>query len=240
MKYKTGKLPARNSKHIKLFAHYLSSLPFIPDTQNWGAGVVFQMFGNDQAGDCTCAGPCNALLEWNCDALHLATLSEQDAINLYSEITGYDPATGANDDGANIEDVLQYWQDNGINKHYIYSFLRIGIDNLEHLKQAIYLFGAIIVGVGVDDTDESNFTTTHSWDTNYHVDGNHCIILVGYDQNGFWAVTWGGLVYITFNWWKHRGDEAFVCVTQDWIQSNGSAPNGFNIQQLQQDDDQVV
>ena len=59
-------------------------------------------------------------MEWTANAAQkLLTPSDQQIVSAGSAITGYNTATGANDNGAVEIDVLNYWRQTGIAEHKI-------------------------------------------------------------------------------------------------------------------------
>ena len=58
----------------------------------------------------------------------MATPSDKQVVAAYSAITGYNPSTGANDNGAVEIDVLNYWRQTGIAGHKIGAYVALGLD----------------------------------------------------------------------------------------------------------------
>ena len=59
------------------------------------------MMDNDQIGDCTCAAAGHLIMEWTANAQSkMVTPTDKQIVAAYSAITGYNPTTGANDNGA--------------------------------------------------------------------------------------------------------------------------------------------
>ena len=70
--------------------------------------------GNDKIGDCTCAAAGHLIMEWTSLAQpKMFTPTDPQIVAAYSAITGYNPKTGANDNGAAELDVLNYWRKTG-------------------------------------------------------------------------------------------------------------------------------
>src|SRR5579863_10642044 len=104
-KLKLGKQDARHDPRALLLASYITpALPAPPTTfdltskmpADWG------MMDNDQIGDCTCAAAGHLIMEWTANAgKKMVTPTDKQIVAAYSAITGYNPTTGANDNGAN-------------------------------------------------------------------------------------------------------------------------------------------
>ena len=80
------------------------------------------MMHNDTIGDCTCAAAGHLVMEWTANVGAETTPADADILAAYSAITGYDPKTGANDNGAVETDVLNYWRKTGIAGHKIMAY----------------------------------------------------------------------------------------------------------------------
>ena len=65
------------------------------------------MMENDQIGDCTCAAAGHLIMEWTANAgKKMVMPTDKQIVAAYSAVTGYNPETGANDNGAVEIDVL--------------------------------------------------------------------------------------------------------------------------------------
>jgi hypothetical protein len=66
--------------------------------------------------------------------------------------------------------------------------------------------------------------------------GGHSVPLFGFGALGFDCTTWGANQKLTNGFADTYMDEAFVVITQDWIDSaSGLAPNMFDLATLQSD-----
>ena len=103
-KLKLGKGAARHDPRTLLLASYITpALPAPPATCDLTAkvGSSWGMMDNDQIGDCTCAAAGHLIMEWTANAgKKMITPTDQQIVAAYSAITGYNPVTGANDNGA--------------------------------------------------------------------------------------------------------------------------------------------
>jgi len=70
-------------------------------------------------------------------------------LDLYERVSGYDPATGANDNGAVELDVLNQWRQVGIGGHKIGAFVAVSPSDAREVKEAIYLFGGVYIGISL-------------------------------------------------------------------------------------------
>jgi hypothetical protein len=129
LKLKLGKQPPRHDPRTLLFATYATAtLPAPPPSLNLTTKVKvpWGMMDNAQIGDCTCAAAGHLMMEWTANAQSkIFTPSDAQIIAAYSAITGYNPKTGANDNGAQEVDVLNYWRQTGIAGHKIQAFMAL-------------------------------------------------------------------------------------------------------------------
>lgn len=169
------------------------------------------ILANDQYGDCTCAG-----------ALHLEALfqalllkgrfwrqpSKSDALWLYSQVThpAFNPFSGANDNGANEQDVLNFWEKNGIFSDMtgkISSWSAVDARNEAAVKQAIIMNHNLYLGVELPDAwlqQAQNNPVNYVWDVagDPNPENGHCVVGVGYTAQGVQVNSWGGLFTITW------------------------------------------
>ena len=250
---KLGKRPPRHDPRTLQLENYIipSKLPAPPAAENWGAAVPtdgWPMMKNDTVGDCTCAAAGHLIEDWTANATNgkdTVVLSDGDIVAAYSAITGYDPATGANDTGAVEIDVLNYWRKTGIGGHTILAYVAMEPGNHQHVMDAVYLFGGCYIGLALPISAQNQAVWSvppggrggdgapGSW-------GGHAVPVVAYDSRGLTCVTWGMLKRMTWQFWDTYCDEAYAVLSQDWLESAGKAPSGLDLPALQADLEQVA
>ena len=238
---KLGKKAARIDSRTLAFGNYSTvELPAPPDAYDWSAKVpAWGMMANDRWGDCTCAAVAHQVMSWNADCGKIITFSDAETLALYSAITGFDPATGLNDNGANELDVLNYWRKTGFNGHMLGAYASLESSVL-HAKQAIWLFGGAYLGIAMPTVWQgaSSWTLPEgpmqgnnapgSW-------GGHAVILVGYDATYAYVVTWGQIMKMTWDAYRFYVDEAYALFSNDFVTGDKPAPNGFCMSDLTSD-----
>jgi hypothetical protein len=237
MAYKYGKLdphPEETHPRVKLGDHLTPAQP--PTVVDYATRVTgWPMYLNDKLGDCTCAALGHAEEAWSTYATGtLLALPDSDILNLYERVSGYNPATGQNDNGAVEQDVLAEVQKNGIGGHKIRLFAQVDHKNFSEMKQALDMFGSLYLGFQVPQSAEDQFGQGQPWTVvpNSPVIGGHAINLQKWDINYMYPVTWGRLQPMDEAFWLAYGDEAWVIITDDWIEANGQDPLGLNLQQM--------
>jgi hypothetical protein len=241
---KLGKLaPKHNAKTLQ-FSKYLlpSALPPPPSKAYYEYRVpasAWGLLGNDQYGDCTCAGPGHEIMNRTAHSGTMATITEADALTMYAAICpGFDPTTDANDNGAAITDALNYLLTTGLAGHKINGWAAIDNTNILSIKQGIYLFGSVNIGVQLPNSAMTQTQAGQSWDVvadDGGIDGGHCVPLMGYGAAGCTCVTWGQLQQMSWPWFLKYCDEAYAEIALDWLNANGEAPNSLNIDALTAD-----
>jgi hypothetical protein len=150
-KLKLGKGVARHDPRTLLLASYITTA-LSPPPANWDltskVGTSWGMMDNDQIGDCTCAAAGHLIMEWTASAgKKMATPTDKQIVAAYSAITGYNPVTGANDNGANEVDVLNFWRQTGIAGHKIGAYVALEPANHNHVIDSVYVFEGCYIGV---------------------------------------------------------------------------------------------
>src|ERR1700722_2242083 len=153
VKLKLGKLAARHDPRTLLLATYMPpALPAPPPQINVAQAVKgpWGMMDNAQIGDCTCAAAGHLMMEWTANAQSkIFTPSDAQIVAAYSAITGYNPKTGANDNGAQEIDVLNYWRQTGIAGHKIQAFVALEPSNHTHIMDGTWIFGGCYIGLAL-------------------------------------------------------------------------------------------
>jgi hypothetical protein len=242
---KLGRLPKRNdTRTLKLTRYFKAkAVPSFPSTCRYGKSIKdWLMLGNDSAGNCTLASALHMIMLWRKEHEIDFLPSASDALSLYSQFAGYDPAKPDETDQGAVElDILKAWRNTGIAGKQIAAFVDIDISNLDHMKAAIWLFGAIYVGVTLTQTamDEASvdkdWSVTRPWKCKSKIVGGHAVPLIGYEQDRLISVTWGKEKGMTVPWWQEYGDEAWAVISTDWADKNLHAPNGFDLEALLED-----
>jgi hypothetical protein len=251
LKLKLGKHPARHDPRTLLFATYTTpALPAPPQQLDLATVVksAWGMMDNDQIGDCTCAAAGHMMMEWTASAQSkMFTPSDQQIVAAYSAITGYNPKTGANDNGAQEIDVLNYWRQQGIAGHEIEAYMALEPSNHTHVMDAVWIFGGCYIGLQLPKSAQAQTSNKQIWSVppgGTHGEGapgswgGHAVPVVAYDSRSLTVVTWGALQSMTWSFWAAYCDEAYAIISADYLEQKGGqpvAPNGFNLVQLQED-----
>ncbi|HEX3820929.1 MAG TPA: hypothetical protein VHW45_11370 [Candidatus Sulfotelmatobacter sp.] len=243
-KLKLGKQMARHDPRTLLLASYTTTaLPNPPDTFNLAGKITsWGMMENDQIGDCTCAAAGHLLMEWTANAgKKMFTPTDKQIVAAYSAITGYNPTTGANDNGAVEIDVLNYWRQSGIAGHKIGAYVALEPSNHIHVMDSVYIFEGCYIGLQLPISAQAQVQNHQPWSVPPGGPtgngkpgswGGHAIPVVAYDSRGVTVVTWGALQVMTWSFWETYCEEAYAIVSNDYLTGKKTTPQGFNMTQL--------
>ena len=238
-----GKAPAVHDPRSLRLADYTAAVPKPPpEVHRSHREFPWGMLGNDRIGCCTCSAAGHMIEGWQMEAgAPVSQIADRDVIQAYSAVSGYDPTTGTNDNGAQELDVLKLWRSTGIASHKIAAWVDFDWRNATQIKQAIYLFGAAYVGIGLPVTAQAQ-TGGGVWDvppgglTGEGAPwswGGHAVPVVSYDSQRLAVITWGAVQLMTWRFLGSYGDEAHAVLSQDMLR--GGKSNGLNVQQLNAD-----
>lgn len=239
--YKLGKLPARKGAISLDFMDYinLSTFPSIPkqfghDTliKDWG------MLGNDAAGDCYFAGSEHETMVYSgMGGNTIASFNQETAFADYGAVTGFDPNNPSTDQGTDMQQGAAYRKNVGLidtlgNRHKVAAYLSLPIGNVSVHLIALYLFGAVGIGIQFPQSAMDQFNAGEIWDIvpgSPYV-GGHYIPLVARRENSK-IITWGKEQGMTDNFFERNNDESVVYLSPE-IFKNRLSPEHFDYDQL--------
>lgn len=240
---KLGKLNVKHDPRTFMLANYLTkALPPAPAEVQWQNKVTtpWGIMLNDNIGCCTIAGAGHMRLVWSSNAQGKAAKpTDAQVLNAYKALSGYDPKTGANDDGCVELDVLNYWRKTGIAGDKIGAFAATSLHNIEHIKSAIQLFGGLYIGLELPVSAQTQTVwdvikggsvgkgRKGSW-------GGHCVNIVGYNATGPMFVSWGKVMQMTWAFFMMYCSESYAIISQDFINQK-KTPIGVDLKALQDD-----
>lgn len=245
-----GRKPAvhnlRTARTMMAMHQHLAALGVPPSASNpyyvavekivsgdWG------MLGNDSAGDCVEAQEGHTLMLRTANAGTIVIPTAQQVIALYSAETGYDPrqqqsdGTNPTDGGTDETSDAQYMISTGFLGHKADATAMLDPTNVDHIKWAIQLFGAVELGVNWTQQAMDQFNAGQPiTDFSGTSIGGHSVPIVHYEGDTPYIVTWAERVPTTWDWVKSAADEAHGLIFADWICAQGTAPSGFDLTTL--------
>jgi hypothetical protein len=254
---KLGALPSPQDPRTLMLASYLpAQLTPAPPSVDWtGKASAWRTLGNDRMGDCEVVTCANLVQLWTSNAGREALLAEADVVKAYTALTGYNPRTGANDNGVSSLAMLNYWRRTGLGpakgKRKILAFVKL--DHRDHLevRTAINIFGGLLTAFQLPRSARTQFTRGQEWSPATMAAGGargswggHAVALPAYDADGFTCVTWGREQRMTLEFWDAYASEAWAVISTDQVaaaeSTGGVNPLGFNLDQLRADLAQIT
>lgn len=240
---KLGKTPARGAVKLKL-ATYIdpSALPKPPTEfghdrliTKWG------MLGNDKAGCCVWSGAGHEVMLWNRESGKQVNITTASTLRNYSLVTGYDPVTGANDNGTDVEAAAKYRRKTGLldadgHRHKIGAYVDVDPGNLTQLWYATYLFDGIGIGVEFPAQWMDAFNAGRPWDriSRPKPEGGHYISGASKRGGNEIVISWGRPVPLTPAGYQQFNDETVAYLTEEKL-VNGKSLEGFDLDTLRRD-----
>lgn len=228
-------------------------LPAIPKTFGHESGIIFGMNGNGPddsvapgfggAGDCVLAGADHETQIWQHAAKkpHADLFNGLTAIKDYSAVTGYVIGDDATDQGTNVRDALKYRQKTGIRdtkggRHKIVAYLALDPGDMNHLLSAMYLFGAVGIGIKFPGSAMDQFNKGKEWTVvkGSSIEGGHYIPLVAKrSAPSLTCVTWAKTQLMSTAFYETYCDEAWALLSQEAIDAaTAKSPEGFSLASL--------
>jgi hypothetical protein len=265
---KYGKRPARSDARDALYATFRAKLaaagklPATPPPP-WGHGNDFEgeawlMLGNgpdetippewtaarEGCSDCAWACPAHIIMELASNTGRpVPPFNGKVVVEQYAEYSGYDPTTGANDNGSDLREVLKWWQTKGIRDadgtiHKIGPFVALEPKNLEHLLECAHLFEFVMTGVEVPASAQHEFNEGKPWSVvpEAKIEGGHCVPFMGEPSASELAfVTWARRTLATNDFYTTYNDEAYAVITAEQFKAvTGKDYEGYDEAQLEE------
>jgi hypothetical protein len=149
--------------------------------------------------------------------------TQDDVYKLYraSGNPHFDPATGADDNGVVMQDMLGVLLKQGIGGHKPVAFAKVDHTNLDQVRAAVAVFGFLLLGVDLrvaqqKQTDSGHWTYTAGspeW-------GGHAIIQGGYGASTGIVGSWGEILDYDDAFATYQVEEAWVVI---WPEHVGTA-----------------
>jgi hypothetical protein len=245
---RTNSPDKKKAGRIKLtdFADVAYILPKIPldfghetckPATGWGMNL------NDQLGDCVIAGAYHEHDLFNTINGRSFKYTDVNVLKVYEKVAGYDPKqtnpeTGENptDGGTDMEAAARYRRVHGIpdkygHLHRIDGYVALEPGNWEQARVAMYLFGAMGVGMLFSDANWDQFVKGQPWDyvRGAALDSGHYIPGVGDRGNVTSTITWGRTQGMTRMCYDKQVDEALAYVSKEYVNRKGKTPEGLDL-----------
>jgi hypothetical protein len=226
-----GRKPNSGRPRIRLTADHVPvsySPPVTLDRYSALPAASLGMDGNGDVGDCTCADVDHEVKSAQVAAGNPEVQSTAaEVLAAYSAITGYDPADPSTDQGAEMQQVRDFWQQTGFTLggtvHKILLFAELDVHNDVLVRWALDQFGTVGIGVNLPNSAMDQFNASQPWDVVANdggIDGGHAVAVVGYDASFWYVVTWGQIQRVTPAWWRTYVEEAWATLDRDFVNAH--------------------
>jgi len=200
-------------------------------------GFQWGMLANDRLGDCVIAMMLHSIEDFHLDAnTQVPAFTDQDAISVYSAITGYNPDDPNSDQGTNERTAMLYWEQHGLHTsdgapHQIVATVAVDPSDLNECRIAIDEFVDLQIGIALPLTaqGQTEWTVVGNGKTGHSAPGSwggHGIPYREYDADTFKCVTWGQELLLTVPFHQAYAQEAHVVVTREMLNKQGIGPSG--------------
>lgn len=239
MPFKLGLRKAPPDPRTLRLANYMAEeLPPAPPVRDWMRKVDgWPLYGNDRIGDCVAVTCAHKTQGWTRYAGTEVRIPEQDVIAAYSAVSGYDPVTGASDDGCVMRYMLNHWRRAGIGGHTIAAYVSVDVNDHDEVRYALNTFGGLAVGIDLPWSAAGQVGQT--WRTVRGPDaepgswGGHAVRVGKYSPRYLHCSTWGMRQRMTWKFWDAYVMEAYAVLSPEWIRAtSGLSPSGFQTQEL--------
>lgn len=230
---KLGRLkPPADEKTVKLSPHLNAAA--VPASADFYSGITYLgMMLNDSLGDCTCAGDGHIVEQQTAlgDKQELK-VPDSEVLKAY-EHSGYKPGNPNTDQGWTVQAALDYLRTDGmrgqnmvtgaITTWKIAAYGELNVKDHNEVKQAVYEFGCLSIGFDVPESAMQQFQEGQPWTVvnGSPIEGGHCVIVVGYDADYVYVVTWGAVQKMAWAFWDTYVDQAFAVISKDWQSNSG-------------------
>jgi hypothetical protein len=245
-----GKHQRRVDPRTLNLASYDRGIPAPPPSVTLSRKVPeWPVYLNNDIGDCAIASPAHQIECWTANAARERSLTNADVLTAYEAVSGYrpdnprHPVHNDSDVGCNMLDVLHYWRHTGIGRDRITAYVAVDHTDVGRLKQAVWLFGGVYLGLRLPETAHVQIDDNEPWTVVAMIGkgtpdswGGHAVPIVDYDDDWAVCVTWGALQRMSWEFIQDYADEAYAILSADWVdKANQKNPEGFDFALLQSD-----
>ena len=256
-RFKLGRRPPRpGALKLSLRNYLLKSCPPPPpsiDYRSKAAPYLANVYGNENSGDCTCAGAYHAAAVILANSGNPVPFTADDVVGFYKMMSGWN---GVEDDpsdtGLNCQDVLNFWKAHGLppDGDQIDGWIAVNANDPIECQTALWLFENLYFGVPLCQEWQNSMPTLTDgfvWDVGGPGDpmAGHCFIGDGYNATaysppGITIDTWGLTGTLTWpavaKYAGHPGGELYAVLDENIIdKATQLSPAGFNWSQLLSD-----
>jgi len=233
--------PDSRTLHLRNYVNVLS-VPVPPTREMVESTPAWPMLANDRFNCCTSAAAGHMIHHWTAANQHGLFLTDDDIIRAHAQLTG-DRLMEC----VSMLEALRYWRKHGIGGHQIHSFVSGHKADAAELRCMIHLFGSAYAGLDLPRfacVGDPKGWPDIPWEIPASIDPDaaapdpkqgHCVAVVGYDEQSLYAVSWGRLKAMSWEFFSRYSEEVYAVLSSDWVTENAKCPTGFDTITLEKD-----
>lgn len=235
--YKLGRNAPKRAPSLRLSSVLTGVVPEHPVAVDHLGTAEFGLYANDTYGDCGPTSVANLarLVSLGLTGTMVAP-SQDDVFDLYrrSGNPGFDPDTGADDNGVVMQTMLEALLHGGIGGITPVAFAEVDVTNDDELTAAVSIFGGALWGVDLRVAQQAQTDAEPPvWDYVRSGDwGGHAIVCGAYEANDRQdVVSWAERIACTDAFRREQLEEAWV-VVWPWNLDNPAFQQGVDLDAL--------
>jgi NAD(P)-dependent dehydrogenase (short-subunit alcohol dehydrogenase family) len=229
---KLGLRPPTNAPALMLAEILSGSVPAHPAAADHFGKLQFALYGNDRYGDCGPTSVANLVRLVSAGLTgRMVAPSQGDVFDLYrrSGNPGFDPATGADDNGVVMQEMLDALLAGGIGGLRPVAFAKVDVTSDDELNAAVSIFGGLLWGVTLEvaqqqQTDQWAYQKTDVW-------GGHAVVNGAYSGVIDVVVSWAERIRTLASFRRFQLDEAWA-VIWPWNLDHPAFQEGVDVSAL--------
>lgn len=232
--FPAGWLPSSFEAKVDLTEHLLTqdhSMGSLLGAVNyWGRITNWGMMQNDKWGCCVFACQGHIAVQQTAYGLgHAVDVTDAEVLAAYHAVAGFSinagpPGSNPTDKGSTCAAGLSYLKKHGLAGFEIQAFGHVDPKKHDAVKRAVEDFGALCIGMLVSKAALYQNGNNMPWvlvDDDGGIDGGHCVMVVGYDTQWVYVVTWGHVQRMSWDFWDKYVDESWALISRDWTSVTG-------------------
>lgn len=202
--------------------------------------------GNDTHGCCVEAADFRLIEAWlaNSAGSDLWKPSLDLVLGRYARLTGYDPATGLNDNGTRTDQDLADFTSMGITlpalqRDFVPWWRRIDPLNDGHLAVGVGECGPALVTLALPrnwaaiEADSGAWAVAPGQGSDWDLCGAcHRVLFGRFDGVARWVRSWGRDLAVHPDWWRRYCVAVDLLLDRAWLDARGRSPGGLDLQEL--------
>jgi len=236
-RFKTGRRPPKNAPALMLADILTGTTPAHPATADHFKGQTFGLYGNDKYGDCGPVSVANLVRLVSGGLLGAEVQpSQADVFDLYKRSGNptFNPATGAGDEGVDMQTMCEALLTGGIGAIKPIAFAKVNATDAAELESAVSIFGGCLWGVNLETAQQTQTEASPpKWDHKKSSEwGGHAVLNGAYESGSLEDVeSWAIRVQTTAAFRASQLEEAWVVIFQ-WHLDHPAFQAGVDVQAL--------